>query len=272
MFRFELPISAGLCVVLGQFLALDGIPGLREVLLGFFAIFAISATALILNDYFDVEIDRINAPGRPLPSGQVTKRDALLLSVVVAILGLLASAMLGVIALLTAAAVWIVGVLYNWRFKRAGLAGNLMVSFSVGMTFVFGGISVGQPASMLAWWFGAIAFLLDLGEEIAADAMDAEGDRLSGSRSLAILHGPARALRVSAAIFSVLILVSLIPFILAILPPVYLLPIAVMDLVIIFSTIRLLNPVTPNPRAHIRAIYLSGSAAVLGFLGMRLFL
>lgn len=58
------------------------------------------------------------------------------------------------------------------------LVGNLMVSFSVGMTFVFGGIVVDRGANFGVWWFGAIAVLLDLGEEIAADAMDAEGDSL----------------------------------------------------------------------------------------------
>jgi len=68
------------------------------------------------------------------------------------------------------------GVVHNWRFKRSGLIGNLMVSFSVGMTFVFGGISVEQPGSINVWWFGAIALLMDLGEEIAADAMDIEGE------------------------------------------------------------------------------------------------
>ena len=95
----------------------------------------------------------------------VSKQDVLVLSFVVAFLGLMASALINLTALITILVVWIVGVLYNWRFKRSGLIGNLMVSFSVGMTFVFGGVSVGQPANINAWWFGAIAFLMDLGEE-----------------------------------------------------------------------------------------------------------
>ena len=194
LFRFELPFSAGVCVILGQFLALDSIPPLQEIVLGFLSIFFISATALILNDYFDLEIDKINAPHRPLPSGMVTTRDAIVLSFVVAFLGLMAGALLSLTALITIFVVWVVGVLYNWRFKRSGLVGNLMVSFSVGMTFVFGGISVGQPANINVWWFGAIAFLMDLGEEIAADAMDIEGDKLIGSRSLAIVYGRETAL------------------------------------------------------------------------------
>ena len=272
LFRLELPFSAGVCVVLGQFLALESVPPTREVILGFLSFFFISAASLILNDFFDLEVDRVNAPHRPLPSGMVSKREVLLLSLVVAFLGLTAGALISPPALIVAAVVWVVGVLYNWRFKRSGLVGNLMVSFCVGMTFVFGGIVVGHPASIYAWWFGGIAMLMDLGEEIAADAMDVEGDKIIGSRSLAIVHGPARALRVSALIFVAMTLLSLAPFFLGLMPPVYLLPIAIMDAVTLHSAARLLHPGSANPRASIRAIYLSGLVAVLIFILLRLIL
>jgi geranylgeranylglycerol-phosphate geranylgeranyltransferase len=189
---------------------------------------------------------------------------------VVACAGLLASAALGRVALVTAAVIWVIGVLYNWRFKRTGFAGNLMVAVSVGMTFVFGGITVGRPLSVYAWWFGAVAFLMDLGEEIAADAMDIEGDRLIGSASLAILYGRAFALRVSALIFGVLVAVSLVPFAMGVIPKIYLVPILTMDAVTLYAAIRLLDARLANPRAHIRAIYLSGLAAVVLFLVLRL--
>lgn len=271
LFRFELPFTAGVCVVLGQFLALDGVPRMGDMALGFFSIFCLSATALILNDYFDLEIDRVNAPDRPLPSGQVTKRDVVVLAAVVAALGLAASLAISILAFLTGAVVWIVGILYNWRFKRSGLPGNLMVAFSVGMTFVFGGISVGEPDAIGVWWFAAIAFLMDLGEEIAADAMDMEGDAIIGSRSIALMHGRERALKISAGVFSALILVSLLPFVLTRSAPIFLVPILIMDAVVLLSTIHLLRPNTTNPRMHIRRIYLSGLVAVLLFIGIRLF-
>ena len=82
-------------------------------------------------------------------------------------------------------------------------------------------------------------------------------------------HGRERALRTSVVVFGALILVSLVPFALARIPSIYLIPIMVMDIVILYSTVRLLNPATRNPRAHIRAIYLSGLVAVLLFIGLR---
>jgi geranylgeranylglycerol-phosphate geranylgeranyltransferase len=272
LFRLELPLSAGICVVLGELLAAGSVPRLSELVLGFLSIFFISATALILNDYFDCEIDKINAPDRPLPAGLVTKRDVLALSMVVALLGLICSALISLTALLVAVVVWIIGVAYNWRLKRTGLPGNLMVSLSVGMTFVFGGIVVGRPTELVVWWLGILALLFDLGEEIAADAMDVEGDRLIGSRSLAIVIGPRKALKVSAGIFAAVVLVSLTPFVLRWFEPIFLVPMLLMDAVLLYSTMRLLDPKAENPRRFIRWIYLGGSFAILMLIVMRLVL
>ena len=112
LFRFELPFTAGVCVLLGELLALGRLPGVREAFLGFSSVFCISAAALILNDYFDIESDRINAPERPLPSGLVTKRDVVLLTIAVTLLGLLAGAFISGTVLITTAVVWLIGFLY----------------------------------------------------------------------------------------------------------------------------------------------------------------
>lgn len=272
LFRFELPFTAGVCVVLGEILALGSVPGIVPIAVGFVSIFCISATALILNDYFDYETDRINAPDRPLPSGAVSKREALVLSIVVAGLGIMISALISTTAVVVAIGVWLVGLAYNWRFKRSGLFGNVLVALSVGMTFVYGGIAVGRPFDGIVLWFGVLAMLFDLGEEIAADALDAEGDRVIGSRSVAIVHGPRAALRLSACIFALVLGVSVVPFIAGWLEPIYLVPIGVMDANIVYAMVRLLSPNVEHPRRYVRAIYLGGSFAIVLFILMRVLL
>ena len=44
------------------------------MVLGFVTGFAICAFSMVVNDYYDIEVDRVNQPTRPLPSGQVSKR------------------------------------------------------------------------------------------------------------------------------------------------------------------------------------------------------
>ncbi|MBU1100228.1 MAG: UbiA family prenyltransferase [Bacteroidetes bacterium] len=269
LIRFELPFSAGVCVVMGQLLALGKFAPVIEIAAGFLSIFSISASILVLNDYFDVETDRINAPHRPIPSNVVTPSEALILSIVLLSAGLILSYLISAIAFISALVLLIIGFLYNRKFKKSGLPGNLMVSFSVGMTFVFGGISVGLPFSKAALFFGVIGALVDLGEEIAADSMDMEGDKLIKSNSLAIKYGKETALKISGYIFSFVILLSLIPFLLGWFSMVYLIPIGIMDFAIGYSALKLVNSKGEEGRKHIRWIYLGATFGLLIFLFMR---
>ncbi|MEJ2110831.1 MAG: UbiA family prenyltransferase [Acidobacteriota bacterium] len=268
--RFELPLSAGVCVVMGQMFALGTFASIPDTTLGFLSIFLLSASILVSNDYFDVETDRVNAPERPIPSGAVSPFGAFLFSILLLVTGLLVSLFLGKTTFAIAFLLALVGFLYNRKFKKSGLPGNLMVSLSVGMTFIYGGASVGMPFDKIAWFFGVIAGLIDLGEEIAADDMDVEGDRLIRSASLAIKRGRRYALAISASIFFLVILLTCIPFFLRWFEPVYIAPIALMDTAIAYSTVRLLQSRDAAGRVHIRRLYLGATAGLVLFLIMRL--
>lgn len=265
IFRPELPAAAGVCVLLGEVLALGAAPPLPALGLGFACGFLLSGSALITNDYFDLEVDRINAPQRPLPAGILTPAEVMTLGLVTALLGLAAAAAFGPLALGLSAIIWLLGFLYNWRLKAAGLWGNLIVAISVGITFVLGGMAVGRPWSPTVWIFALIALVFDLAEEIAGDAMDAEGDRERASRSLALVYGRATALRISGALFGLVVILTLLPW--GVLGPSYRIPIVLTDLLIIFFVIRLLRSQTPaEGRGAMRGLYISGSLGLLAFL------
>ncbi|NTU78392.1 MAG: UbiA family prenyltransferase [Chloroflexales bacterium] len=265
IFRPELPAAAGVCVLLGEVLALGAAPPLPTLGLGFACGFLLSGSALITNDYFDLEVDRINAPQRPLPAGILTPSEVMALGLVAALLGLAAAAAFSPLALGLSLIIWLLGFLYNWRLKAAGLWGNLVVATSVGITFVLGGMAVGRPWSPTVWIFALIALVFDLAEEIAGDAMDAEGDRKRASRSLALVYGRATALRISGALFGLVVALTLLPW--GALGLAYRIPILLTDLLFAFFVIRLLRSRTPaEGRSTMRALYLSGSLGLLAFL------
>lgn len=270
LLRFELPLSAGICVIMGQLLALGEFASIYVTLNSFFAIFLISASILVLNDYFDLETDKINAPNRPIPSKLVTPLEALLFSIIILLLGLYLSLITSFSAFITALILAVVGFLYNRIFKKSGLLGNLLVSFSVGMTFIYGGISLGLPFNKMVIFFGIIAALIDLGEEIASDAMDMKGDLLIQSNSIAIKYGRAIALKVSSFIFFIVILLTLLPFLLNWFPIIYLIPIGVMDFSIAYSSLKLLNSKNDEGRIYVRVLYLGATFGLIVFLIMRL--
>jgi geranylgeranylglycerol-phosphate geranylgeranyltransferase len=270
LLRFELPFAAGICVVMGQILAIGDFPNFGLLISGFLAVFFISSSILVQNDYFDVETDKINAPKRPIPSKLVKPQEALIFSLFLLLAGLLLSYIINFVILVFAIILTIIGFLYNRYFKKAGLIGNMMVSFSVGMTFIFGGTTVGLPFHRIVIFFAIIAALIDLGEEIAADSMDVDGDRLINSNSLAIKHGSSTALRISIYIFSTVIILSFVPFILCWFSIIYFIPIGIMDFLIVYSTYKLYMGRDSEGRKYIRLLYLGSTLGLIVFLIMRL--
>jgi geranylgeranylglycerol-phosphate geranylgeranyltransferase len=264
--RPELPLSAGLCVLVGEVVAAGRLPDALTGLLGFLVGFLISGAAMISNDYFDLEVDRINNPGRPLPSGRISTKDVVLMTAAFSVAGLASAALLGLSSLIFALAILGIGLLYNWKLKESGPLGNLMVSISVGSTFAFGGVAIGQVnGPVLA--FAALALIFDLGEEIAADAMDMKGDRKRSVRSIAITRGRNYALKVSAALFGAFIALSVVPYLAGWLGQAYLVMIVPTDIVLAYITIKLLvSREEKEGRARIRQLYLTVTVMVLAFV------
>jgi len=272
LFRPELSSASGICVIVGEMVALKGFPPPYELVFGFLCGFFMAGSALVLNDYFDFEVDKVNMPERALPSGLVTKSEVIALTVVASLLGLGSAYALKASALAVAVPFWFIGFLYNWKFKQHGLLGNLMVASSVGVTFIIGGIAVGDPWNKLVWFFALIAFLIDFGEEIAGDAMDMDGDKLRGSKSIAIVLGKQFALRISASIFFLVVILGFVPILLGWLEARYFIMVAVAGLVVGYFAIKLVKTETPEEGRHImRMIYLSPMFGLLAFIVGHLF-
>ena len=272
LFRPELSFASAICVIVGEMIALGGFPPFRELTFGFLCGFFMAGSALVLNDYFDFEVDKVNMPERALPSGAVTKPEVIALTILASLLGLGSAYALDESALAVAVLFWFVGFLYNWKFKQNGLLGNLMVASSVGVTFIIGGIAVGDPWNKLVWFFALIAFLIDFGEEIAGDAMDVEGDRLRGSKSIAIVMGKQFALRISASIFFLIVLLGFFPIIFGWLEDRYLLMVAVAGVVVGYFAIKLVQSQTPEEgRKIMRSIYLGPLFGLLAFIAGHFF-
>jgi len=267
LIRPELPFAAGVCVIIGEIIAFGGFPSFQNLFLGFMWGFFLSSPAMIINDYFDIEVDKINSPNRPLPSGLIQPAAAIALAVVTTLIGMAVSAFIGMTAVLLYIIFWLVGFLYNWKLKEMGLLGNLLVSSSVAITFILGSIAVGEPWNKTVWILSLMVFLFDLGEEIAADAMDIEGDKKRDIKSIAILIGKKNALRISALLFVLMIIVSLLPVFLNLLGISYFIIISITDILICFFVIRLLKSRTIEAgRSNIRGMYLCGLLGMIAII------
>ena len=107
----------GLAVIVGETIALGSLPPLSNALFGFLTASLLLAGTMVLNDIQDIQIDRVNTPNRPLPSGKIGVREAYALSLVLSSLAIIFSAFLGVFTLLTALVALALMAYYNTRGK-----------------------------------------------------------------------------------------------------------------------------------------------------------
>jgi geranylgeranylglycerol-phosphate geranylgeranyltransferase len=184
-----------------------------------------AAAGNVINDVYDLEIDRVNKPRRPLPSGRLSLVEARLLYV------LLLGALVPVALRLPPAArvflgVWVVALhLYGSIFKRELLVGNLLVSLVCSSGFVLGSWVAGEPRSGLVP--AGLAFLFLMGREIVKDAEDVVGDRSAGARTLSAILGPERSAVLAVLLFLLFILAVPIPYLTHLYGPAYLLVLGV---------------------------------------------
>ena len=62
----------GFAVIVGAFVSKPATIDAATLLLGFVTGFAICGYSMVINDYYDIEVDRVNQPDRPLPSGAIS--------------------------------------------------------------------------------------------------------------------------------------------------------------------------------------------------------
>lgn len=164
----------------------------------------------VINDYFDIEIDLINKPNRPLPANKISKREALIFYLFLNIMAIILAMKINIIAI-TIVVISIVSIFfYSFHLKKIPLIGNLVVSFFTGLAFVFGGTAVNGVSNSI---FPAIfAFLINLIREIVKDMEDVEGDLKLGVITFPAKYGFKKAMNLILVITIILILSTMIPF------------------------------------------------------------
>lgn len=154
-----------------------------------------------LNQIYDLEIDRVNKPQRPLPSGRLSMHEAWVFTGITYALALL-------LAWFVAPGgrhecFWIVVVatvatfVYSCpplRTKQRGIWANVTIAIPRGVLLKVAGWScVKTVAGLEPWFIGSIFGLFLLGASTTKDFADMEGDARGGCRTLPIVYGVRRA-------------------------------------------------------------------------------
>ena len=178
------------------------------------ALALVIAAGYALNDVFDVEVDRVNAPQRPLVAGQVQPAAAARFGVALLAAGLGLGALCRWQFLVTLAAVAAALVAYDRTSKRLGAAKQLAVAALMvslyPLAFAQAGGASGPRAASLAV-FPVWLFLTAFGYEVLKDLRDAAGDRAPGVGPTPLQRNPERWRRIASLAIVGAVPVALLP-------------------------------------------------------------
>ncbi|MCW8850098.1 MAG: geranylgeranylglycerol-phosphate geranylgeranyltransferase, partial [Melioribacteraceae bacterium] len=170
----------------------------------------VAAAGNIINDYFDLEIDLINRPNRPIPLKIIEKNEAISVYLILLIASIAISYSLSMnifyIVLLTNIFLF----LYSAFLKKVLFVGNVVIAICTALVFIFGGIVVGNLNDAIIP--AAFAFLINLIREILKDIEDLEGDKQANIITIPIRFGISHTRSIILAISLFLILLTILPF------------------------------------------------------------
>jgi 4-hydroxybenzoate polyprenyltransferase len=161
----------------------------------------LNAASNALNQIYDLEIDKINKPKRPLPSGRLDLRSGWHFTIVAYVVAL---ALAWFVApggrhecfwiVLAATAITVLYSVPPFRTKRLGIWANVTIAIPRGVLLkVAGWSAVKTILAVEPWFIGGIFGLFLLGASTTKDFADMEGDARGGCRTLPIIYGVRKA-------------------------------------------------------------------------------
>jgi geranylgeranylglycerol-phosphate geranylgeranyltransferase len=228
----------------------------KNLVYGFITGFMLTAASMAINDYYDREIDAINEPNRPIPSGLITPKEALIFAMALMTIGLVFAYLTSMSSFAIAIIAWAIFIAYTTFGKRTGLLGNFLVSTCVAIPFIYGSIVVTNVIKSNVFIFVLMVFLSNTGREITKGIVDVQGDSIKNVKTLAVRYGERTAAFVAASFYISTILLSPIPPILNIVSFWFIPLVAITDFGLITSSFLLLKDYSRENAKKVKNIVL----------------
>jgi geranylgeranylglycerol-phosphate geranylgeranyltransferase len=260
----------GFAVIVGAFVSKPATIAIPQLSLGFLTGFFVCAYSMVANDIYDVEVDKINRPQRPIPSGRVSAQAAVRISLIMLTAGIACSVLsLNPLAVVIAGAYAFLSWLYNSRAKKTGLAGNLIVASSLAIPFIYGGaISGGSITGSLLLMMALTAFFSGVGREVVKAMADVEGDSKRDVNSVARSRGLRTASAIGALFFLLAVLTSWVPLITGLANPLYTYGVLIPDALFAYLAIAIVSKHDPSSAYRVKKVALAGmTVGLLVFIG-----
>jgi len=168
----------------------------------------VCATSQAVNDWFDREVDAINEPHRPIPSGRVPGRWGLYIGLIWTVLSLCVAALLGKVVVTAT----VIGLILAWvysapplRLKQNGWLGNTAVGACYeGLPWITGAaiLSAGQMPDVRIITMAALYSAGAIGIMILNDFKSIKGDTELGLKSIPVQLGAVNSARLACVVMA----------------------------------------------------------------------
>lgn len=269
-------LMMGFAVIVGAIISKQSFEDIlfSNLVYGFITGFTLAAASMVINDFCDKDIDAINEPNRPIPSGLIKPEEALVFASVLTAIGFVAAfltntanALVTSLCFMTAIISWMVSVAYATVGKRTGLLGNFLVSACAAIPFIYGSLAVTNTIELNVLIFASMAFLSNTGREITKGIVDVRGDRTRSIQTLAVRYGEKTAASAATLFYSFAVLLSPLPWSLNRVSIWFLPLVALTDFGLVASSISLLrNYSRENARKVKRMVLLWFTTGLLAFI------
>ncbi len=251
--RFEHAIMLAFAVLIGETITIGNLPDILEITIIFSLLVPIFSemASFSLNDYLDIETDRINDRRRPLVIGTISPKFAIYFSFFAFIVSIVLAFLINTPAFLIVVVFNMLAILYNWKLKDFPLAGNIYIGLTMAIPFIFGNLVV-HPQWLLPvpLALAVLAFVAGVAREIIKSVEDVKGDvKARRSRTLPVVIGEKPSILIASVLYILFIPLSFAPFYFGLSPNVYsVLLIAIADGVLLGIVAALLH--NPSKRVY----------------------
>ena len=188
-----------------------------NIILGVFTYIFLAASGNIINDVYDIEIDKINRPERPIPRGSISLKQAKELFFLYLFIGIILSLVntlilsLPLINLALAFFFGFIAWVYAKWGKKSGFLGNIIVGVSFSIGLVYGAYLNTPIIPPYIFYFFITAFSLLVAREIIKGCEDIEGDKNHGVKTLAIKIGIKSSRNISVIFVLLAVMFFILP-------------------------------------------------------------
>lgn len=230
-------------------------------ILAIVSIFCFVSGGNAINDYFDREIDKINHPERPIPSGKVKSRQALIFAIFLFAISIILSGFINFYASIIVLIAFLFQIFYEIKLKKYYITKNFTIAILTAILFIFGGIVIYNEIKISpSFILGIIVFFAIFGREIIKDIEDFKGD--STRFTIPKKIGIKKAAYLSTILILFSIALSPLPYFILNFNILYLILVSITDIIFIHAlTIQI-----KNPKQSRKNIKIGMFIALIGFL------